>query len=155
MEKGKFLLKSKAKGMVGDMCKIGDIIVVYQYKDAGKRLSTHSFVVLDDRNGQIRGIDFDFVALVMSSIKDEEQKQRKLAYPGNFPIVPEDLDIEGDGNEKSAYIKVEQFYFFNKNKLSYRVLGKLDTDIFNLLIEFIEELEKNGVRFRYITDNLS
>lgn len=48
------------------MCQIGDIIVVYRYKDGNKTLSTHSFVVLDDNNGQIQGIDFDFVGLVMS-----------------------------------------------------------------------------------------
>lgn len=47
------------------MCQIGDIIVVYRYKDGNKTLPTHSFVVLDDNNGQIQGIDFDFVGLVM------------------------------------------------------------------------------------------
>lgn len=57
------------------ICQIGDIIVVYHYKDGKNKLSTHSFVVLDDNNGQIQGIDFDFIGLVMSSFKDDEQKK--------------------------------------------------------------------------------
>lgn len=136
------------------MCQIGDIIVVYHYKDGKKSLDTHSFVVLDDTNGQIRGIDFDFIGLVMSSVKNEEQKKRKLSYLGNFPIVPEDQDIIGGDNGESGYIKAEQFYYFNKNKIDYKVIGKLDMDIFNLLVEFIGELINAGVKFRQITDNL-
>lgn len=136
------------------MCKIGDIIVVYRYKDGNKTLPTHSFVVLDDNNGQIQGIDFDFVGLVMSSFKDEEQKKRKLSYPGNFPITPEDQDIYDGDNRESGYIKAEQFYYFNKEKIPYKVIGKLDVEIFNLLIEFIQKLVSDGVIFRQITDNL-
>lgn len=135
------------------MCQIGDIIVIYHYKDCNKMLPTHSFVVLDDREGQIRGIDFDFIGLVMSSVKNDDQRKKKLNYPGNFPITFEDVDIE-NGNEKSGYIKAEQFYYFNKQKIKYRVIGKLEKDIFDLLIEFIQELIQNGVKFRQVTDNL-
>lgn len=134
------------------MCQIGDIIVVYRYKDGNKTLPTHSFVVLDDNNGQIQGIDF--VGLVMSSFKDEEQKKRKLSYPGNFPITPDDQEIYDGDNGESGYIKAEQFYYFNKEKISYKVIGKLDIEIFNLLIEFIEKLVSDGVIFRQITENL-
>ncbi len=136
------------------MCQIGDIIVVYRYKDGNKTLPIHSFVVLDDNNGQIQGIDFDFVGLVMSSFKDEEQKKRKLSYPGNFPITPDDQEIYDGDNGESGYIKAEQFYYFNKEKIPYKVIGKLDMEIFNLLIEFIQKLVSDGVIFRQITENL-
>lgn len=136
------------------MCQIGDIIVVYRYKDGNKTLPTHSFVVLDDSNGQIQGIDFDFVGLVMSSFKDEEQKKRKLSYPGNFPITPDDQEIYDGDNGESGYIKAEQFYYFNKEKIPYKVIGKLDVEIFNLLIDFIQKLVSDGVIFRQITENL-
>lgn len=136
------------------MCQIGDIIVVYRYKDGNKTLPTHSFVVLDDNNGQIRGIDFDFIGLVMSSFKDDEQKKRKLSYPGNFPITPNDQDIFCGDNGESGYIKAEQFYYFNKEKIQYKVIGKLDMEVFHLLIEFIQKLVNEGVKFRQITDNL-
>lgn len=135
------------------MCKIGDIILVYDPKRFKKPIGMHSFVVLDDTQGQIRGMDFDFIGLLMSSM-DTEKKQEKLRkYPGNFPITPDEQDIEGGGNGKKAFIKAEQFYYFKKDSIKYRVLGRLDEEIFNLLIEFIEELNKNGIQFEQITDN--
>ncbi len=136
------------------MCQIGDIIVVYRYKDGNKTLPTHSFVVFDDNNGQIRGIDFDFIGLVMSSFKNDEQKKRKLSYLGNFSIQPEDQNIYDGNNGESGYIKAEQFYYFNKDKIRYKVIGKLDMEIFNLLVEFIQKLVGAGVEFRQITENL-
>lgn len=135
------------------MCKIGDIILVKKYLSQGRKVAMHSFVVLEDRNGQIRGVPFDFIGLVMSSFKDEEQKTRKLSYPGNFPIVADDTVIE-DGNENSGYIKAEQFYYFRKDKIDYKVIGYLQEDIFNLLMDFIQELIDSGVEFEAITDNL-
>lgn len=38
------------------MCKIGDIIIVRKYKDHGKTISSHSFVVINDENGEIQGL---------------------------------------------------------------------------------------------------
>jgi hypothetical protein len=38
-----------------DMCKIGDIIVVQKYKSDGIELSKHSFVVIEDNGGDIKG----------------------------------------------------------------------------------------------------
>lgn len=35
------------------MCKVGDIILVNSYKDNGKNLSRHSFVVISDEEGKI------------------------------------------------------------------------------------------------------
>lgn len=90
----------------------------------------------------------------MSSFKDEEQKKRKLSYPGNFPITPDDQEIYDGDNGESGYIKAEQFYYFNKEKIPYKVIGKLDVEIFNLLIDFIQKLVSDGVIFRQITENL-
>ena len=41
------------------MCKIGDIILVYNPKRFQKPIGMHSFVVLDDSHGTIKGMDFD------------------------------------------------------------------------------------------------
>ena len=135
------------------MCKAGDIIVVQKYKSHGRDVSRHSFVVIDDQGGEIQGLSFDFASLVMSSFKDEEQKARKMKYPGNFPIVAEDLDVCG-GNDKSGYIKAEQFYYFNKDTIDYAVIGYLKPEIFNLLIEFIQDLVADGIILETRTDNL-
>ena len=132
------------------MCNVGDIIVIENFQHNGKKLGRHSFVVLSDDGRQIQGLDYDLICNIMSSFKDEKQKKKKLSFPGNFPIVPEDLETI-EGNNKSGYIKAEQLYYFNKAKISFIVIGSLKEEIFNLLLQFIEEeLEE----FEQIIDNL-
>ena len=95
------------------MCRRGDIILVEKYKSQGVDVSHHSFVVIDDKDGQIKGLNYDIVALAMSSFKDEKQKEKKLSYPGNFPITANEENVDG-GNKRDGYIKADQFYFFDK-----------------------------------------
>lgn len=136
------------------MCKQGDIIVINEYKDHGSVLSRHSFVVIDDEGGTVQGLSFDFIAQVMSSFKSEEQKQRKLKYPGNFPITASDKNMNPGANNKEGYIKAEQFYYFDKSKTKFSVIGKMtDTTFFDLL-DFIESLAGKGVSIEQIIDNL-
>lgn len=135
------------------MCQIGDIILVYNPLRMHKRIGMHSFVVLDDSKGEIKGVEFDFVGLLMSSMDTQEKQERLMKYDANFPVTPDEQDIEEGGNGKKACIKADQFYYFNKEKIKYRILGKLDEEIFNLLIEFIQELNKSGIKFQQITDN--
>ena len=137
------------------MCKRGDIILVNHYVDNGKELSHHSFVVLEDKGGVVHGFDFDFVAVVMSSFHDEEHKKQKLSYPGNFPVGPDDESIDQENpNKLEGYIKSEQFYFFDKNKIEFSVIGALNPETMDLLIRFIEELSKHNVKIKVIIDNL-
>ena len=120
------------------MCKIGDIIIVDRYKDNGNTIPSHSFVVINDENGEIQGLSYDFVANVLSSFKNEKQKKRKLLYPGNFPITSDDT-VTDPHNNRTGFVKSDQMYYFAKDKISYRVIGYMKPDIFNLLIEYIEE----------------
>lgn len=119
------------------MCKIGDIILIEKYKARGKTLRRHSFVVIDDQDGKIQGLPYDMICNVFSSFKSEEQKKRKLSYPGNFPIANEDTHTQPD-NGKSGYVKTDQLYFFNKNKVEYTVIGNIQPDILELVLEFID-----------------
>ena len=73
-----------------------------------------------------------------------------MSYPGNFPIVFDDRTVEND-NGKEGYIKADQLYYFQKESLEYEVIGRIKPDIFNLLIEFIEDSDFELVD---ITDNL-
>lgn len=132
------------------MCNVGDIIVINSYNDNGKVLNKHSFVVLSDEAGQIQGLDYDLICNVMSSFKNEEQRLKKLSYPGNFPITHNDSDV-ANGNEKDGYIKAEQFYYFEKEKIDFIVIGSMNEEAFNLLIKFIENLK---IDFIHIVDNL-
>jgi len=132
------------------MCKVGDIILINNYNHNGKILNRHSFVVLSDEAGQIQGLDYDIICNVMSSFKDEEQRKKKLKFPGNFPITHDDSTIL-NGNDKDGYIKAEQFYYFDKETIDFMVIGSMDEDAFNLLIDFIHSLE---IEIQHIVDNL-
>ena len=132
------------------MCKIGDIILIDKYKDREKTLGRHSFVVINDENGELQGLSYDMICNVFSSFKDEEQKKRKLSYPGNFPISNEDTHTNPD-NGRSGYIKTDQLYFFNKSKINYTVIGNIQPDIMNLVLEFIDTSDLEIIS---ILDNL-
>jgi len=128
---------------------VGDILLINRYVDGEKALSRHSFVVIKSEGGEIQGLEYDVVCNALSSFKDEEQRKRKLKYPGNFEISHENSSVPG-GNAKDGYIKAEQFYFFNLSKINYSVIGKLDADVLKLLLLFIAGLKV----VKYIVDNL-
>ena len=132
------------------MCKIGDIILIDNYQDNGCVLNKHSFIVIDDQNGTIEGLPYDFIGNVLSSFKTPLQKQRKLSYEGNFPIANDDTVTNPD-NGKDGYVKTDQLYYFNKNKITYSVIGNVKPEILNLIIDFIQE---SSFEILTITDNL-
>ncbi len=136
------------------MCKKGDIILVNEYQDGDKLLTRHSFVVIDDEGGRVCGLNYDLVALVMSSFKDEQQRARKMKYPGNFEVTATDERMQSWAHGKDGYIKAEQFYYFDKSKLNFRVIGTLTEDTWNALVAFIELLSSRGVEIQQILDNL-
>jgi len=131
------------------MCKVGDIIVVKDYKQNDKNIGTHSFIVLSIDEGQIEGLDYDMICNVMSSYKSEEQRVHKLSYPGNIEVTPTDKEMIS-GNNKSGYIKAEQFFYFDKSKLDYYVIGNLTEEAFKKLIDFINALDA----YEHVVDNL-
>jgi len=131
------------------MCKIGDIIVVRGYKSQGRDIRQHSFVVLSTENGQIQGLDYDMVCNVMSSFHSEEHRKKKMGYPGNFEYSATDEHVK-NGHGKAGFIKAEQFYYFDSNKTDFYVIGNVDADLFNALLEFINSLEE----VEHIIDNL-
>ena len=136
------------------MCKVGDIILVNHYQHNGQNISRHSFVVVNDENGEIRGLSYDFIANVMSSFTSEEQKERKLSYPGNYPLTANDV-VTNPNNGRESYIKTDQLYYFKKESLDYRVLGFVKPDVLDLIFKFINESVKNGdFEFEEITDNI-
>lgn len=133
------------------MCKVGDIILIKNYKRYGKNLKQHSFIVLSNESGKIEGLSYDIICNVMSSFKDEKQKNKKLSFPGNFPIAHDDSIVKNN-NGMDGFIKTEQLYYFKKERLDYLVIGELKEDIFNLILDFIEnELD---IPLENITDNL-
>ena len=130
------------------MCKIGDIIVVEKYiDDDGKTVDKHhSFVVIDDNHDKIQGLEYDLVANVMSSFKNEEHRKRKLRYKENIEITSEYI-VPSKGNNKSGYIKADQLFYFDKKKIDYYVFAHIDDQLLDELIKIIIELRvKNKIK---------
>lgn len=138
------------------MCKRGDIILVSHYEEHGRTLPRHTFIVINDDGGEVQGVSFDLVGLVMSSLKSKEQTKRKLSYPGNLPIAATEQNITNSnyGNNKDGYIKCEQLYYFKKDQLDYTVIGYVDDEIMSIIEEYINELIDNAVEFTQNIENL-
>lgn len=50
------------------MCKVGDIILVRKYVSNGVQLKTHSFIIIDDQNGEIQGLSYDCICKETSTL---------------------------------------------------------------------------------------
>ena len=65
------------------MCKIGDILLIYNARNKKKPVGMHPFIVLDDTNGVVRGIyKYDFIGLLLTSAPTEERTKKLKAIPG-------------------------------------------------------------------------
>ena len=139
------------------MCKIGDILLIYNARNK-RPVGAHPFIVLDDSNGVVSGIySYDFIGLLITSANTEEKKERLGKIEGNFPISPEDkiMDENKGHDNRFSYAEADKFFYFDKSKIKYIHLGKLDPDVYNLIIEFIEELSGKGITIKQILDKTS
>lgn len=122
------------------MCRVGDIIVVKEFKDRnGTVVPKHSFVVISDEAGIIESYSYDFISNVMCSFHSENHKKRKLKIKSNLEIVPN--KIKGRNvNNKSGYIRADDLFYFKKDKIEYKVIGRLSDDMLDKLIKLIIKL---------------
>ena len=140
------------------MCKIGDILLIYNARNNKKPVGMHPFIVLDDTNGTISGVySYDFIGLLLTSADTEEKKERLKKIDGNFPISEDDkiMDSNKDSDNRYSYVEADQFFYFDKTKVKYIHLGVLEPDIYDLIIEFIQELNSRGVLIKQIVDKAS
>lgn len=135
------------------MYKLGDIIVVKNFKgEDGTLLKNHSFIVIDDTHDKIKGIDYDLVAPIMSSFKDRKHKEKVLSYNVNKKIT--NNNIEGNFKlKKKSYIKANKLYYFDKKRIKYFVLAKVNDDYLEELTKFILSLDEKN-KLSIITTNL-
>lgn len=136
------------------MCKVGDILLIYNAKNR-KPVGMHPFIVLDDTNGKVSGIySYDFIGLLLTSADTEEKKNRLKKIDGNFPIAEDDkiMDEGKKYDNRYSYVEADQFFYFDKNKIKYIHIGILEPEIYNLIIEFIQELNSKGVLIKQIVD---
>lgn len=135
------------------MCQVGDIILIYNARNK-RPVGAHPFIVLDDTNGTVMGLyNYDFIGLLLTSASTEERKEHLKQYAGNFPVAKEDKYINsGKRDNLDSYVEADQLFYFDKNKIKYTHLGRLDDDIFNIIIEFMEELADSGIEMKQILD---
>lgn len=135
------------------MCKLGDIIVVKQFKnEEGNIVSKHSFVVINDEPDFVQGLKYDFVSNMMCSFHSKIHKTKKLKYKENL-LVKEGY-LSGDKiNNKEGYIKADQLYYFNKKRIKYKVIAHMDDELLDELVKIILILHDNN-KIKMVTDNL-
>ena len=133
------------------MCKLGDIIVINRYiGEDYQELNKHSFVVINDKPDFIEGLRYDMITNVMSSFKSEEHRMKKLRYEENVEIISEKIISKIPINNKSGYIKANQFIYFDKSKIDYYVLGHISDELLDELIMVIVSLNNKGLLKRNI-----
>lgn len=136
------------------MCKLGDIIVVKEFKNEyGDIIPKHSFVVINDEVDYVESLKYDFVSNMMCSFHDEEHKNKKLKFEENFQIK-EKLISGKKINGKSGYIKADQLYYFDKNLIEYKVIAHMDDELLDELVQLILVLNEKGL-LKNVTTNLS
>jgi hypothetical protein len=127
------------------MFKCGDIIYIENYYDEGGILvEGHPFIVVHDEHGEIEGLRFDFFGCFMSSIWDEEHEKEVKKNKNNLIV-----DVE-DGVVNRSYIKAEVLTYFKKTKTRFFKVGHIDDDAYDVLIDLINQLQKDDA----LTDNV-
>ena len=130
------------------MCRLGDIILIKEYKNStGELIGQHPFIVLNDKGGEISGLPFDLTCSVMSSFKSDRHKRNKLKYKENVEVTIK------DGVIKDGFIKADQIHYFKKSLIDFSVIGSVTPELFNYLMKVIQELSKEN-KLRINTNNL-
>ncbi len=131
------------KGMIF-ICKLGDIIVVNQFKDYnGTIVPKHSFVVIDDKHGVIEGFSYDFISNIMCSFHSEKHKKHKLKIKSNVEINNNQV-IGKNINHKGGYIRTDELFYFDKSKIQYKVIARVQDELLNKLIRLSNIYKKTN-----------
>ncbi len=134
------------------MCKLGDIIVVKEFKDQnGTTVPKHSFVVINDEPNFIEGFEYDFISNALCSFHNEKHKKYKLSIEGNLEINPN--QIHGHNiNSKNGYIRADELFYFNKKKIEYKVIAHMDAELLDKLVQLIIKLHDKNKEKNIITN---
>lgn len=135
------------------MCKLGDIIVVKEFKnELGNIIPRHSFVVINDESDYVEGLKYDFVTNMMCSFHDDEHKNKKLKYKQNLPVIEKYISGEKI-NSKEGYIKANFLYYFDKSEIEYQVIAHMDAELLDELMQLILVLNEEN-KLQSVTTNL-
>lgn len=128
--------------------KIGDIILVRHFVDFdNKPMKPHPFVVTDDNQGIIEGMDFNIVSNMLGSYHNEHHREFKRKFDGNV-----ELKI-CDGVKKNGFVRGEQLYYFYDEDTDFFVIGNVTDDALQRIIDKIIQMN-NENKLIYNTNNL-
>ena len=123
------------------MCKLGDIIVIKEFKnEEGKIIPKHSFVIINDEPDHVEGFKYDFISNMLCSFHNEKHKRKKLRFKENLPIKEEKIS-GANINNREGYIKADQLYYFDKKKIEYKIIAHIDDELLDELVQLILKLK--------------
>ena len=134
------------------MCKLGDIIVVNKFTDKnGDVIPKHSFVVINDTANYIESLRYDFVSNILCSFHNDVKRKKKLNLESNLLI--DKNAIQGKNlNNKNGYIRADELFYFDKNKIQYKVIAHVKDDFLNKLIKLNIKLHKKNKSINVVTN---
>lgn len=127
------------------MCKLGDIIVIKEFRNEyGEIIPKHSFVIINDEPDYIESFRYDFVSNMLCSFHDEKHKAKKLKFEENLALKEEYISGENINN-KEGFVKADQLYYFDKNKIEYKIIAHMDAELLDELVQLILTLKEKGL----------
>ena len=89
---------------------------------------------------------------MLCSFHNDEHKNKKLKFKENLEVT-EQIISNKNTNNKTGYIKADQLYYFNKEEIEYYVIGKINKELLDELLELILVLNDSG-KLKIVTTNL-
>lgn len=120
--------------------------------EIGEPVKKHSFVVISDESNSIGGLNYDFISNMLCSFHDNNHRNKKLRYEENLEIKTK-LKSKNKTNNKIGFIKADQLYYFDKDKIEYYILGHLSKQLLDELMSLIFSLDKKE-KLKIITTNI-
>lgn len=77
----------------------------------------------------------------MCSFHDEKHKKHKLRMKSNVEINNNDV-IGENTNNKGGYIRTDELFYFDKKKIQYKVIARVQDNLLNKLVKLYNHYKK-------------
>lgn len=130
--------------------KRGDVILIKEYlSESDTILNTKYFVVIDSKPNVFDGMYYDIIGIPMSSIKSEIHRVKVFANETNMMVNNSIIK----SSDKRSYLRLGKVYFFNRDRIIYKVVDRADSLTLEEMASQIEELEKKN-KLEFVTNNV-
>lgn len=130
--------------------KIGDVILIKEYiSESDTILATKYFVVIDTKPNLVDNMYYDIIAVPISSIKNEIHRVKVMSNEIYMPLSNAVIK----SSDKSSYVRLGKIYFFNKDRIMYKIVDRTDNSTLFEIVDQIENLEQKE-KLEFITNNV-